>query len=239
MVSDLVQNTEAHAALLHAQSTAHGTGHGFDAPVSNSAHNDAHHVQALLKTAEARITTQKAQIEALRIFSHTDALTGLANEKGLLEALERDVARTNRARSEGGLLVMFSFENLDSIRDSHGPETADRAVQLVAHGLRGEIRAMDLAARLEVDEFMLLFTDTNMSDIMSRLQNLALRLNRMSFIHRGEEIHVSLSLGLKSYSQGCNAKRILEEAHSDLQRNREEAQDSASPKASGAVAARA
>ncbi|MCB9982558.1 MAG: GGDEF domain-containing protein [Rhodospirillales bacterium] len=152
-----------------------------------------------------------------------DAVSGLLNRAGFVRALKREIARTNRGHSVGGLLVMFSLENLDKIRERYGEKAAERAVKLIAQALENEIRDMDLAARTQDDEFILLFTDTTMSQALSRLQNMALRLNRLSLICNDEEIRLSLSLGLKSYKKGAQADAVFEDASADLKRNRHHA----------------
>jgi len=174
----------------------------------------------LLENAEKKISEQDQHLQMLEDTSGIDPLTGLLNRQGFSKALIREISRTNRAYSDGGLLVMFNLENLDAIQKNQGEEASIRAVKLVAQALENEIRDMDLAARTEDDEFVLLFTDTSMSKALSRLQDMALRLNRLSLIWDSYEIRISLSLGLKSYEQGAKAEQIFKGANDDLQRNR-------------------
>lgn len=174
----------------------------------------------MLENAEKKISEQDKRLQTLEDVTGVDPLTGLLNRKGFSKALMREIARTNRAYNDGGLLVMFSLENLLSIEDAQGEEAAALATKLVAQALESEIRDMDLAARTQDDEFVLLFTDTDMGKALSRLQNMALRLNRLSLIWNGEEIRISLSLGLKSYAQGAKAEQVFQDANDDLQRNR-------------------
>ncbi|MEZ5814863.1 MAG: diguanylate cyclase [Alphaproteobacteria bacterium] len=138
-----------------------------------------------------------------------DPLTGFADRQGLFAALRREIARTNRGYSDGGLLVIFTLENLCSIEEKQGKAAGEAALTLIAQALQSEIRDMDMAARTQEDEFVLLFADTRMGQALSRLQNMALRLNRLSLIRGGEEIRMSLSLGLKSYAPGAKAEMIF------------------------------
>ncbi len=176
--------------------------------------------QLMLENAEKKISEQDKRLKTLEDANGIDPLTGLLNNKGFSKALAREIARTNRAYNDGGLLVMFNLENLDTIQDKQGDEASIMAVKLVARALETEIRDMDLAARTDHDEFVLLFTDTDMAKALSRLQDMALRLNRLSLIWNGAEIRISLSLGLKSYGQGSKAEQIFKDANIDLQRNR-------------------
>jgi len=186
--------------------------------------NVLEHARDMLRTAEQKISEQDKRLKTIENAAGVDALTGLLNKKGFSRALSREIARTNRGYNEGGLLVMFNLENLFSIESERGPEAAETAIRLVAQALESEIRDMDLVARVDEDEFVLLFTDTSMGKALSRLQNMALRLNRLSLIQDGEEIRINLSLGLKSYEQGAKPDKIFKAANSDLQRNRKGAQ---------------
>lgn len=176
--------------------------------------------RAMLGAAEAKIKTQAEDIQALKKVTNIDPATGLMNGKGFSQALIREIGRTNRGLNDGGLLVIFNFENLSNIAETYGQKASNTALRLVARALESEIRDMDLAAHIDEDEFVLLFSDTTMEKALNRLQNMALRLNRLSLIWNGAEIRVSLSLGLKSYEQGARADAIFKQASMDLQRNR-------------------
>ncbi len=176
--------------------------------------------RTMLGVAEAKIKEQSQDIQALKQLTVFDDVTGLLNADGFSTVLKREIARTNRDLSSGGLLVLFNLENLDTIYDTHGEKAANTALRLVARALESEIRDMDTAARTHDDEFVLLFSDTSMEKALNRLQNMALRLNRLSLIWAGAEIRVSLSLGLKSYQPGDKAETVFHQASVDLKRNR-------------------
>ena len=179
--------------------------------------------RTMLRRAEEKISEQTHRIRTLEDLSGVDPLTGLLNAKGFSKILVREVSRTIRGYNEGGLLVIFSLENHASILNDHGQKPYERAVKLIGRALENEIRDMDVAARISDDEFVLLFTDTCMSKALSRLQNMALRLNRLSLIWDGQEIRISLSLGLKSYEEGSDAEDIFKAASHDLKRNKQSA----------------
>lgn len=173
-----------------------------------------------LRCAEKKITEQGSILDALHRVNERDPVSGLLNREGFARMLVREIARTNRNYSIGGVLVMFSLENLHKIRSCHDQQAADQAVRLLTKALEHEIRDMDLAARTGDDAFTLLFADTAMSKALNRLQHMALRLNRLSLIWNGEEIRLNLSLGLKSYKKGTTAENVFQDARADLERNR-------------------
>jgi diguanylate cyclase (GGDEF)-like protein len=174
----------------------------------------------MLQDAEATIEEQTQRIENLEKISTIDEASGLLNRRGFAKIFTKEVARTNRGVNDGGLLVMFNLENLHVIRKEHGKEAAHMAIRLITKALESEIRDTDHAGRILDDEFVLLFTDASMEVALTRLQNMALRLNKLSLIWDGMEINVNLSLGLKSFGANERAERIFEAASDDLERNR-------------------
>jgi diguanylate cyclase (GGDEF)-like protein len=82
-----------------------------------------------------------------------DALTGLANRRALLEALDDQVGE--RA-SDRLALLLIDLDDFKRANTLHGHAGGDRALRHVAHVLLSELRREDLAARLGGDEFAVL-----------------------------------------------------------------------------------
>jgi diguanylate cyclase (GGDEF)-like protein len=82
--------------------------------------------------------------------ARTDPLTGLANRRALLEALDWG----ERDRLAG--LLMLDVDNFKQVNTLHGHPGGDRALVFVAGCLRASCREGDLPARLGGDEFAVL-----------------------------------------------------------------------------------
>jgi diguanylate cyclase (GGDEF)-like protein len=82
-----------------------------------------------------------------------DALTGLANRRALLEALDEEVGE--RA-SDRVALLLIDLDDFKRANTLHGHAGGDRALRRVAAVLLAELRREDLAARLGGDEFAVL-----------------------------------------------------------------------------------
>ena len=91
----------------------------------------------------------------------TDFLTGLHNGAGFDAAFAKEIDRTGRGLSKGGLLVIIDLDNFKMINDMYGHQAGDACLKLVAQTLAHEIRTMDTAARLGGDEFILLLSDAD------------------------------------------------------------------------------
>ncbi len=131
-----------------------------------------------------------------------DSLTGLLNRAAFLQAFAREVDRTRRGLSQGGLLVTIDIDNFAAVQNQHGKAAADTALKLVGRTLMSGIRLMDAAGRTGDDEFSLLLADARRSFALERVQQLAWKLNKLSLRWGDAEISLKASLGLKEYKGG-------------------------------------
>lgn len=87
-----------------------------------------------------------------------DALTGLANRKAGLAAL--DAALSRRSAEHGQLAVMFlDLDGFKRVNDSWGHGAGDELLALVARRLRAALRPADQPARYGGDEFLVVCPD--------------------------------------------------------------------------------
>jgi len=112
---------------------------------------------------------REAQVRAAAL-AHTDALTGLAHSRTLLQRLESALARS-RALKHACALMAVKIANFESITAEFGRETADKALVVAASLLRRAITDIDLAARIGEHEFALLLEGpTTTENAISRAQ---------------------------------------------------------------------
>lgn len=86
--------------------------------------------------------------------AETDALTGIANRRGL----EREFARlvNGSADAAGGALILIDLDEFKPINDRHGHEVGDAVLIKVAARLRGAVCSDGMVCRLGGDEFAVL-----------------------------------------------------------------------------------
>jgi diguanylate cyclase (GGDEF)-like protein len=115
-------------------------------------HIDAHTLERVLRTALER-NTLKGLTDLLR-----DQVTALYTRDGFLTV----GARRHEEAMRGGsplVLICVRFENLQALRDTSGPGTADRALNDVAGLLKGCCRRSDVVGRMGEAQFVILGVD--------------------------------------------------------------------------------
>ena len=169
-----------------------------------------------LEDAHRQISSQRTRMEHLEAIATTDELTTLPNRRGFVEAFDRELDRTTRGQTKGGLLLLIDLDNFKLINDTYGHAAGDAALRLVAETLKCTIRRMDMAARLGGDEFVLLFSNADVMGAVDRAQQLAMRLNSLTLRWKGEKLPVRASVGMRAYAAGDTVDAVMHGADSSM-----------------------
>ncbi|MCB1325466.1 MAG: sensor domain-containing diguanylate cyclase [Spirochaetales bacterium] len=112
-------------------------------------------------TEQARLTieAQRKELEQLyareKELSRTDSLTGLVNQRGFMEELERELERCRRSALPL-CLAYIDLDNFKKVNDTYGHAAGDEALQKLAAKLQQRVRTADVVARTGGDEFLVL-----------------------------------------------------------------------------------
>jgi diguanylate cyclase (GGDEF)-like protein len=134
---------------------------------------------------------REAQLRASAL-PRTDALTGLADRRSLLQRLEDSLARA-RSQKHACALLVVRLANHDAIAGEHGRETLERALVVTASHLRRCAADIDLAARVAERDFALLLEGPTTPDVANaRAQQLV-----VSGLRQAQALPVDLTLRLQ------------------------------------------
>ena len=177
-----------------------GTLHGFG-PFSRESQNTSLlllqafvGIMAVLSLVlAAEVTEHKRSDEHAQQLAGSDALTGLANYRRLLDALDLEIKRHGRMGRSFAVLLL-DLDGLKKINDAHGHLVGSRALCRLANILQIHCRAIDTAARYGGDEFVLVLPETDSAAAVQVAQRVSEELN-----HDGEEPSISVSTGTATY----------------------------------------
>ena len=145
---------------------------------------------------------EKMQRQATR-----DGLTGLMNHKTFYEALERELWRSRRY---GGTisLIMADIDNLKRINDTWGHRAGDKAIRTISRRIKECVRQIDLAARYGGDEFAVILPSTALEEATLVSQRIVESVGRVPIEWQGQEIILSISVGVGQYGPDTNPEDI-------------------------------
>jgi diguanylate cyclase (GGDEF)-like protein len=93
------------------------------------------------------------------------------------------------------VLLFIDLDNFKLINDAYGHDVGDQVLIEVAARLTGAARSADMVARLGGDEFVVLFDVLSPEKDARVLANRALRSLRKGFVHDGETLSITASIG--------------------------------------------
>ncbi|MEQ1667659.1 MAG: diguanylate cyclase, partial [Sulfuriferula sp.] len=114
------------------------------------------------------------QLQHQHLANH-DALTGLANRRGLQQHINGSFERALRYDTLVALVVM-DLDNFKPVNDTYGHAAGDELLRLLAQRLHDTLRKTDFIARLGGDEFVLVF------EALDNITQLELLLDKLSAV---------------------------------------------------------
>jgi diguanylate cyclase (GGDEF)-like protein/PAS domain S-box-containing protein len=164
------------------------------------------------------ITARKQEEQRLQFLATHDPLTELPNRILFQDRLNQSLARAQRNRRLVGVLFI-DLDGFKSINDTFGHVKGDRLLQVVGKRLVGSVRHSDTVARVGGDEFTGLLEDlTNVQSAASVAKKILESFQR-PFLVNGQEISISVSIGISIYPiDGGTAEILLRKADVALYR---------------------
>lgn len=115
------------------------------------------------------ITERKKMEERIRHLALHDALTNLPNRRLLIERISQAQLSSKRNLQYGALMFM-DLDNFKPLNDVHGHEAGDKLLIEVANRLQNCVREVDTVARIGGDEFVVMLTELDTDESLSRRQ---------------------------------------------------------------------
>jgi len=162
-------------------------------------------------TLAAEVSEHRRAEERVRQLAVTDPLTGLANYRRLLSALDLEIKRYGRTGRSFALLLL-DLDGLKRINDGYGHLVGSRALCRLGEALRVHCREVDTPARYGGDEFAVVLPETSAKDA----RQIAARI-RHRVANDEEKPRISVSVGIAVFPEdGENIESLFSHADRSL-----------------------
>ena len=124
-----------------------------------------------------------------------DELTGVANRRSIIAALDRDVSRAIRTR-EPLAVMMVDIDFFKRVNDTHGHLAGDHVLRSVVDVIRRRIRAQDIVGRYGGEEFLVVLCDTTAQGAHQLADQLRGAVQASSCAWGTQRLEVTVSVGV-------------------------------------------
>lgn len=155
-----------------------------------------------------RVEKQRKQLQDL---SQTDALTGLANRRGMDHFAVREWRRLCRARY-GAAVMMLDIDDFKAYNDEFGHQAGDDSLVCVAREIkRVARRGEDIACRYGGEEFCIIYVEVLPETVERLAENLREHIERL---HKSTALlrrPISASIGVALIEPGADLTKQFQE----------------------------
>ncbi|MES9866026.1 MAG: GGDEF domain-containing protein [Candidatus Thiodiazotropha sp. LLP2] len=146
------------------------------------------------------LTTVEQIAEQNRCMALVDPLTGLSNRRALFEVMDKLFSKAE-ADGQPLSLMIIDVDLFKLVNDRHGHQVGDMVLKHVATTIRERLRKDDIVGRIGGEEFLVVLPETPKDGAKPLAEELRLSMASKSLVNNGQEIGVTISIGL--YCSEC------------------------------------
>ncbi|MCA0755022.1 EAL domain-containing protein [Paenibacillus sp. N4] len=140
------------------------------------------------------LSDRKRNVERIRYMAYYDDMTGLPNRSLFQMKLTETLARAKEENRVVGICYL-DLDRFKLVNASFGREFGDMLLMQVAERLNRDLSEQDFAARMEGDEFALLFSSIQSERQLHERSILLLKSIEEPYELRGFPLHITASIG--------------------------------------------
>ncbi len=164
-------------------------------------------IAALNQDLEARVERRTEELAAanaqLAELSVTDDVTGLYNQRFLIERLADEFARADRY-GQPLSVVMLDLDHFKQVNDTRDHLFGSRVLARVAAVVRQEVRSVDPVVRYGGDEFVIILPHSRLEQAVSAAERVRAAIAAANLGDSGEVYRITASFGVAALG-ACEA----------------------------------
>jgi len=141
------------------------------------------------------VTENKRLMDQLRRLASVDPLTQTYNRRSFMESCQAEMRRISRY---GGDLpfLLIDIDHFKQVNDTFGHLAGDLVLRSVTSTFRNILRSSDIIGRYGGEEFAIALPETDLEGAKTLAERLRREVKDTAVAHGGEEIRVTISVGI-------------------------------------------
>lgn len=157
---------------------------------------------------QARDVTDRKHIESLLAEQATrDPLTQLLNRRGILEQIDRAIARAD-ANGQTLVILYADLDYFKDVNDRFGHQTGDVVLARIAQRIDESVEQVGIVGRMGGDEFLVLLEDATREDALLVARRIVRQVQKPVAVNH-EAHRVSISIGVAISAPGHDTSDSL------------------------------
>ena len=178
-----------------------------------------HRLRDSQEAAFLTIARYEGRLEAIEKQLYNDPLTGLRNRIGLETTLWQ-WWNQGRQRSRQMTAVALDIDDFGRLNEQFGPLVCDRIVYALGRFLQEKASEADLVSRLAGQRFLVMMVDVGPRTAVKNAEQLRQTIEKIGFRTGGEEITLSVSLGITEVKPDDAHQQILDRVEAALRESK-------------------
>ncbi|NND92181.1 MAG: bifunctional diguanylate cyclase/phosphodiesterase [Granulosicoccus sp.] len=151
----------------------------------------------------------KVKQQYLEFAAHHDPLTHLPNRLMFEDALKRTVHESMASQLKFAIFLV-DLDNFKFFNDQYGHLVGDKMVAEVGNRLRTMMRDIDLVARLDGDEFVVIQKDVQDTESAEEVARRIMSVATAPYEYRGFTLKAAVSVGISCFPDDVHAQQAEE-----------------------------
>ncbi len=164
------------------------------------------------------------QFRQATLAAHRDALTGVNNRSTFDASLEREISLSKRQKNDCSLLFI-DIDFFKKVNDTYGHSVGDIVLKKIAETIKENTRNTDLLFRYGGEEFVAILNNSNCEAAYVIAERILESVREATINCQGEELSVSVSIGLACLNETDSAHSLLDRADTALYQAKDEGRD--------------
>jgi len=143
------------------------------------------------------------EVASLSELIRTDNLTGLYNQRYLLETLALEMERTRRT-GRFMAIIMFDLDHFKRVNDTWGHESGNSVLVRTSFLVKKAVRKLDVACRYGGEEFVVVLPNTGLIEAVHVAERIRITLQETEVAVEGGSINPTASFGVDIFTDQQN-----------------------------------